>query len=422
MKTKRPVVLCIIDGWGLGTDDAHNAIFLAKTPNIDNLLKNYPNGPIGAAGENIGLTPGHQGSSEMGHMIIGAGRNVLLPQTQVSQTNFSKNKILLEALEHAKTNGTRVHIMGLLSNAGVHSYLKTGIKFLEIAKKKGINELYWHVFADGRDSPPKSALDFIKPVQAKMNELNLGQFASLMGRWWVMDRDENWDRIERAYMTLTEGKSLFTAGDINEAINKAYGRDEVDELIKPTIINKQGLIKAGDVVLNFNYRVDRAIQITKAFIEPDFSKFTRADHWDQIYYTALTAYYQNMPCPTMLVQPKPINILGEVLADRGYSQYRLAETEKWVYVTKCMNSMKEKPFKNEERHLIPSDKIKTFDLKPEMQALPIASKFKEVINQKKHDVIILNLANPDMVGHTGNQPAIIKACETVDQAIGIIYE
>lgn len=416
MKTKRPIVLCIIDGWGLGTDDAHNAIFLAKTPNIDKLLKKYPNGPIGAAGEHIGLTPGHQGSSEMGHMIIGAGRNVLLPQTQVKQEDFSKNKELVKAIEHAKKNNSRVHIFGLLSDKGVHSYLETGIEYYNLAKKAGIKEIYWHVIADGRDAPPRSVLEYIKQLPKNVT------IATIMGRWWIMDRDQNWDRLERAYLTLLEGKSLFNAKSVQEAVKMAYDRDEVDELLKPTLIDKNGLIQAGDVVLNFNYRVDREIQITQAFIEPNFSEFTRPDFWDQIYYLALTEYYDNMPCPVMLKKGNNKNTLGEVLADRGYRQFRLAETEKWVYVTKCFNSMREEPFKNEEDFLIPSDKIKTFDLKPEMQALPIAKKFSEKINEKKDDVFIINMANPDMVGHTGNQPAIIKACETVDKAVGLIYK
>jgi len=422
MKVKRPIVLCIIDGWGIGTNDDHNAIFLANTPNIDKLMANYPHGAIGAAGEHIGLTPGHQGSSEMGHMIIGAGRNVLLPQTQVKREDYTKNQILLDALAHAQKMKTRVHIVGLCSDKGVHSYLETGLKFLQICKDKNIKEVYWHVWADGRDAPPRSVNKYIDQVMAKMKELNLGRFATLMGRWWVMDRDQNWDRIERAYMTLTEGKGLHEANDIYKAVEKAYARNEVDELIQPTVIDKNGIIKAGDIVLNFNYRVDRAIQISQAFCEPDFNKFNRPDIWDQIYYVALTEYYDHMSCPAMLKKEKPTNILGEVLAKRGYKQFRIAETEKWVYVTKCFNGMREEPFKNEDRLLIPSDKVPTFDLKPEMQAISIANKFAEVIAKKEHDVFIMNFANPDMVGHTGNQPAIIKACETVDKAIGIVYQ
>lgn len=422
MKAKRPVVLCIIDGWGLGTDDAHNAIFLANTPTIDALLKTYPNGPIGAAGEHIGLTPGHQGSSEMGHMIIGAGRNVLLPQTQITQEKYQENSELIKAFAHAKKNNGKVHLMGLCSDKGVHSYLKTGLQLMELAKKSGVQDLYWHVIADGRDAPPKSVKQFIAQIEAKMQDLNYGKFATLMGRWWIMDRDHNWDRLERAYMTLLAGKGLYRANNIQEAVSAAYARNEVDELIQPTVIDEQGLIKAGDVVINFNYRVDREIEITQAFCEPDFSHFDRPDFWEQIYYLGVTEYYDNMACPFMIKKQKPVNILGEILALRGYHQFRITETEKWVYVTKCFNSMCEEPFLNESRFLIPSDKIPTFDLKPEMQAVPIANKFQEVIDQKENDFFVINFANADMVGHTANQPAIIKACEAVDQAIKTIYQ
>lgn len=410
MKAKRPIVLCIIDGWGLGTDDAHNAIFLARTPNIDKLLANYPNAPIGAAGEHIGLIPGHQGSSEMGHMIIGAGRNVLLPQTQVQEENFAQNKILLSALQKTK----RLHLIGLCSDKGVHSYLETGLKFLRLAKEQGIKEIYWHVISDGRDTPPKSVKQFIKQIDCN--------FATIMGRWWIMDRDKNYDRIETAYQTLVLGKSLFKAANIEDAIDEAYERGETDELIKPTLIDKDGIIKPGDTVLNFNYRVDREIEITKAFCEPDFTEFTRPKNWQKIDYLALTEYYQGMSCPMLIKKEQPKKILGEILAERGYKQLRIAETEKWVYVTKCFNAMREQPFANEERILIPSDKVATFDEKPEMKAMEIAETFDKNITKKKFDVLIMNFANPDMVGHTGNQPAIIKACEIVDKAVGQVYQ
>lgn len=410
MKAKRPVVLCIIDGWGIGTDDAHNAIFLAKTPHIDRLLANYPNAPIGAAGEHIGLTPGHQGSSEMGHMIIGAGRNVLLPQTQAQEENYRKNKILLSSLKKCK----RLHIIGLCSDKGVHSYLETGLKFLRLAKEQGIKEIYWHAIADGRDTPPKSVKQFIKQIDCK--------FATLMGRWWIMDRDKNYDRIKVAYNTLLFGQALYKAKNIETAINEAYKRGETDELIKPTLIDKEGIVKAGDTVLNFNYRVDREIEITRAFCEPEFKEFARPSHWQKINYVALTEYYHGMPCLALIKKKHTKKTLSEVLAETGYKQLKISETEKWVYVTKCFNAMREKPFKNEDRILVPSDKVATFDLKPEMKAMEIADAFIKNIARKKFDVFIMNFANPDMVGHTGNQPAIIKACETVDKAMGLVYQ
>ncbi|MFA6027478.1 MAG: 2,3-bisphosphoglycerate-independent phosphoglycerate mutase [Patescibacteria group bacterium] len=418
MKAKRPVVLCIIDGWGIGTDDAHNAIFLADTPNIDKLLKEYPNAPIGAAGEHIGLTPGHQGSSEMGHMIIGAGRNVLLPQTQVKNEDYAKNNVLLAALHKAK----RVHLLGLCSDKGVHSYLETGLAILKLAKQHKVKELYWHVIADGRDTPPKSTEKYIAAVAKEMKKTKLGKFGSLMGRWWIMDRDKNWDRIEKSYNTLFKGEALFKAADIAEAVKIAYERGETDELIKPTLIDEQAIIQEGDVVINFNYRVDREIELTQAICDKDFQPFKRPDHWNKIKYLALTEYYDNMPCPYIIKKEKPIKILGEILGERGYKQLRLAETEKWVYVTKCFNSMREEPFDNEDRILIPSDKVETFDQKPAMKAREIAKTLAENMAKNIYDVIILNFANPDMVGHTGNQPAIIKACEVVDEAVGTVYE
>ncbi len=393
---KTPIVLCIIDGWGLGTNDETNAIYLAKTPNLDKLLDNYPNTKLGAAGTHIGLTPGHQGSSEMGHMIIGAGRNVLLPQTQALEEDYSQNKTLLDNLD--KSN--RVHLLGLCSDKGVHSYLQTGLTIQNLALKQG-KQVFWHVFSDGRDAPPKSVKQFIK---------NIKNPATLMGRWWAMDRDKNHDRIQKAFLTMTQGESFYKADSLEQAIDKAYSRGEIDELIKPTLINPEGLIKPGDLVINFNYRVDRAIQITQKFCKENYN------------YLALTEYYENMPCPYILSKQKIKNCLGEFLSTKGYNQFRLAETEKWVYVTKCFNSMREKPYPNEDSHLIPSDKVATFDLKPAMQAIPLANKLSEVLDNKNHEVIILNLANPDMVGHTGNQPAIIKACEVVDEAIGIIYD
>ncbi len=396
MKAKQPIVLCIIDGWGLGTNDDTNAIYLAHTPNLDRLMADYPWIKIGAAGKHIGLPAGHQGSSEMGHLIIGAGRNVLLPQTQVKNENYADNKILLAALKKAR----RVHLIGLCSDKGVHSYLETGLALQKIAlaRKK---EVYWHVFSDGRDAPPRSIKQFIKAIKHP---------ATLMGRWWVMDRDQNWDRIDQAFACLTKGQAFFQAASLEKAIDLAYARGEVDELIKPTLIDPRGIIKPNDLVINFNYRVDRAIEITQKFCQNNFN------------YLALTKYYESMPCPHLLPQEKIQNTLGQVLADRGYQQFRLAETEKWVYVTKCFNAMKEEPFPGEDRCLIPSDKVTTFDQKPAMQALPIAKKLAQKLAEKKYAVFIVNLANPDMVGHTANQPAIIKACEFVDQAIGLIYQ
>ncbi|MFH1426260.1 MAG: 2,3-bisphosphoglycerate-independent phosphoglycerate mutase [Candidatus Kerfeldbacteria bacterium] len=429
MTVKRPLVLAILDGWGIGEDDAHNAIYLADTPNIDKLLATYPNGPIGAAGEHVGLEPGHQGSSEMGHLIIGAGRNVVLPQMQVQQAldtgSIFKNEAYLKAIRHAKERGSRLHLFGLLSNAGVHSYDTLCHALLEMAAKEGLTkeQVYIHIFSDGRDSSPTSLPTYVNRLEEKMKETGVGIIASVQGRWWVMDRDHNWDRINVAYDLLTQGKAKREAKNIYAAIELARRENETDEQLKPTIIDKNGIFKDNDAVINFNYRVDREIEITQALVEPDFDEFHREVH-PGIFYIATMPYYDGMPSLTAFDREelKMRNILGEVLAREGLMQYRVTETEKWAYLTKIFNAMQEGPFEGEERHLIPSDKVNTFDEKPEMQAVPIAENIVVQLQEKKYDVIFTNICNADMVGHTGNQEAAIRACQAIDRAIGLIRE
>lgn len=421
MKLKRPLILIIMDGWGIGEDDANNPIFLADTPNIDYLIANYPSTIIGAAGTFIGLPPGHQGSSEMGHLIIGAGRNILLPQMQVKQAIESneifKNETCIQAFKKAKKNKTRVHLMGLLSNAGVHSYDRTCHCLLEMAKDEGVKEIYIHIFADGRDVDPKSVKEYVK----RLEKVSIGKIATIMGRWWAMDRDHRWERVEAAYQALVMGLGLYRANNIYQAIDQAYKRRETDEFIRPTVIEKEGHFKDGDVVFNFNFRVDRAIEITQALIEKKFKEFKRS-YWPKIYYLAMTNYYENIPCPYVFTRPEIKNTLGEVLSKKGLSQFRCTETEKWPYMTRIFNGLQEEPFPGEVRKLIPSDKIPTYDLRPQMQAMSIA---KEIIKHLRHrdfDVYFINFANPDILGHTGNKEAIMKGVHTVDTAIGLIYQ
>lgn len=429
MKTKRPLVLAILDGWGIGEDDAHNAIFLADTPNIDRLLKTYPNGPIGAAGEHVGLAPGHQGSSEMGHLIIGAGRNVMLPQMQVKQAlktgSINKNEAYLSAVRHAKEKGSRLHLMGLLSNAGVHSYDELCHALVRLAADEGLkqDQLYIHIFSDGRDSPPTSLPEYVKRLEAAMEEAGIGIIASVQGRWQIMDRDHNWDRVKVGYDLLTQGKASREAKNIYAAIELARRNNETDELFKPTIIDKNGIFKENDAVINFNYRVDREIEITQAIVEPEFNDFHREVH-PGVHYVATTPYYEDIPTPYAFEreESKMKNILGEVLAREGLTQYRVTETEKWAYLTKILNAMREGPFDGEDRHLIPSDKVNTFDEKPEMQAVPIAENIVVQLQQQKYDVIFTNICNADMVGHTGNKEAAILGCQAIDRAVGLIYE
>lgn len=415
MEIQRPIILVIMDGWGIGHDDEHNPIFLAKTPNIDYLEAHYPNTIIGAAGVFIGLTPGHQGSSEIGHLIIGAGRNVLLPQTQIKQATETgaifKNPVYLKVLKNAQ----RVHLMGLLSDKGVHSYDETCHAFLKMCKEQKIPEIYLHVITDGRDVPPKTAEIFLQRLKDDVKKV-----ATLQGRYWIMDRDHRWERVEKAYNCLIQGQADYQAPDAFSAVKNAYQRGETDEFIKPTLINKKGIFRDGDVVLNFNYRVDRAIEITKALIEKDFTDFPRKKI--DIQYVALTDYYEGIPCLYAFKRPEIKNTLGEVLSQNNLTQFRCTETEKWPYLTKIFNGLREDPFPGEVRKLIPSDKIPTYDLKPEMKAMAIAKEVIGHLHEKNFDLYFINFANPDILGHTGNKKAIMKGVETVDKALGLVYE
>ena len=424
MKLKRPLILTIMDGWGIGEDDEHNPIFLADTPNIDHIMDNYPHTIIGAAGEHIGLTPGHQGSSEIGHLIIGAGQNALLPQTQVKRAmksgKLNKNKEYLKSLESLKKNKkSRLHLMGLLSDEGVHAYDETCHMLLKLAQEHGIpsKQIFVHIFSDGRDVGPKTVKQYIKRLQ----DIGIGRIASIMGRYWGMDRDHRWDRVKKAYDLFTQGKADYNVSNIYQAVDQAYKRNETDEFIKPTIIEKEGFFKNDDVVWNFNYRVDREIEITQALIEPDFKGFTRPAR-PKIHYIALTDYYEDIPCPVAIIRKFPTNTIGELLSKNNLTQLRCSETEKWIYLTKIFNGLAENPFPGEVRKLIPSDKIATYDLKPEMKAMEIAKEVVNYIHQKSFDVYFINFANPDILGHTGNKEAIMKGIHAVDTALGLVFE
>ncbi len=427
MKTDRPIVFIVLDGWGIGTDDAHNAIFQANTPTIDYFLANYPNKAIGAAGPHIGLPDGHPGSTEMGHMIMGAGRDLLLPQMQllnaISTGELRNNKAIVTAMKKAKQGNGRLHLLGLLSDGGIHTYDTACHELMAIAKEYDIPEVYVHIIGDGRDAPPKSISKYVHVLQNKMATVDNAKVASLQGRWWVMDRDHRWERIEAAYKLMVLGEGLHTAHTINEAIDAAYTRGESDEFIQPTVIDPNGNMRDGDVVINFNFRIDREIEITQALIEEDFTHFERRD-WPKLHYVGMSKYYEEMKAPTALerIELKAKNILGEVLSDRGYKQLRLTETEKWVYVTKIFNVMREDPFPGEERILIPSDKVATYDLKPEMQAMSIAKEAVKHLNAKAFDTYVINFPNADMLGHTGNHEAAMRGIEVIDAALNVIFQ
>ncbi len=423
MKNKRPLLLLIMDGWGIGEDDEHNSIFLADTPNIDHLLNAYPHTIIGAAGEYIGLTPGHQGSSEIGHLIIGAGRNVLLPQTQIKQAtetgDIKNNPAYLESLEQLKATGGRLHLMGLLSDKGVHGYDETCHVLLRLAEEHGLpdDKIFIHIFSDGRDAGPKTVMEYV----ARLKKIGIGTIASIMGRYWGMDRDHRWERVEKAYRLFTQGQGEYNADSIDQAVQQSYDQDETDEFIKPTMIAKDGYFQDGDAVWNFNFRVDREIEITQALIKNDFNEFKREVR-PSIHYVAMTDYYQGISCPVAYQRQFPGQTLGQVISNTGLTQFRCTETEKWVYVTKIFNGLREDPYPGEVRKLIPSDKVDTYDLKPDMKAMDIAKAVAWHLHEKSFDFYVVNLANPDILGHTGNKQAIMRGIHTVDKAVGLMYE
>jgi len=428
MKGKIPLVLIIMDGWGIGDEWEHNPIFLAPTPIIDNLVKNYPNTVIGAAGTKIGLTIGHQGSSEIGHYILGAGRNVLLPQTMITQAiateQIFKNQTYLNAFEFAQKKKSDVHFMGLLSDKGVHSYDITLQALLRMAIKNKIKpqRLKIHVFSDGRDTEPKMVKHYLKRLAKVQGELKIKipLIKTLIGRWWAMDRDHRWERIEQTFNTIAYGQGKYKAKTPAKAIFSAYQRKETDEFISPTIIGDYSGLEKNDVLINFNYRVDRAIEITQAFVEKNFEGFTRAGGQPEIYYVATTDYYKELKAPIAFYRQKVKNSLGEVLSQAGLKQLRISETEKWVYLTTIFNGMQEEPFVGEDRILVPSDKVATYDLKPKMKALEIASTVVKKLKEKKYDLIIINFANPDILGHTAIKKAIMIGIQTVDKAVGLV--
>ena len=426
----KPLVYIILDGWGLAPAGPGNAISLAQTPNIDALWKSYPHTEIGAGGEAIGLPAGHQGSSEIGHLIIGAGRNVYLPQGQVAQAISSgaifTNPAYQSAIDFAKKNNSTLHLAGLMSDKGVHNYDELTFALIEMAAKNGLTKVIVHFISDGRDTRPDEAKTYLERLEKVFAKFDLGQVGTMMGRYWIMDRDHRWDRVEKGYRAIVDGVGDFTAHSPLEAIDQAYARGESDEFIKPTvIIDKMGApvgqIKNGDALIWVNFRTDRSIEITQALIEPDFKDFVRGPKLD-IKFVGTFKYYDTMPADSAFTKDVPKNTMGEIVSQAGLKQFRVAETEKWIYVTTIFSGMREKPFPGEDRVLIPSDKIATYDLAPKMHALDIAKAAVEAINSDQYELVIMNFANPDIIGHTGNISATIEGLEECDRAVGLVVE
>lgn len=427
MIKKRPVLLLILDGYGINRNKEGNAIAAARTPNIDRLFSTYPNCELESSGESVGLPEGQMGNSEVGHLNIGAGRVVYQDLTKISRSmregEFKKNRALLEAMKKVKDKGSSLHLMGLLSDGGVHSHISHLYALLDLAKQQGIAKVFVHAFLDGRDVSPKSALTYIEDAEKKMNELG-GEFATISGRYYAMDRDKRWERVEQAYDALTKGKGE-TAASASIAVKNAYQRGETDEFVAPTVIFRNekpvSSISDNDAIIFFNFRSDRAREITRAFIDDNFNGFKRKSHPDT-HFVCLTQFDETFDV-TVAFPSEPIkNILAEVLSRNNLRQLRIAETEKYAHVTFFFNGGVEMPVPGEDRILIPSPKVATYDLQPEMSAYPVTDEVVKAVASGKYDVIVLNYANCDMVGHTGIFEASVKAVEAIDLCIGMVYD
>lgn len=427
---KKPLILMILDGWGYSENKVGNAILAAKTPTFDKLWNDHPHSLLSASGLDVGLPRGQMGNSEVGHLHIGAARPVLQDLTKVDLAvetgEFFKNPVLLETIANVKKTGGNLHIFGLLSSGGVHSR-NTHIEALaEMATKNGLQNFYVHAFLDGRDTPPKSAGEFISSMENKLKSLGAGKIASIGGRYYVMDRDKRWDRVKVAYDSFTLGTAEFHMSSAMDALNAAYARGETDEFVKPTLIHganeKPVIIKDNDAIVFMNFRADRGREISYAFTDPDFTGFKREVCPKLTAYVTLTEYASDLKVKVVYPPQDLTNVFGEVIANEGLKQLRIAETEKYAHVTYFINGGREEPFPGEDRILIPSPKVATYDLQPEMNAPEVTRRLVEVIKERKYDVIICNYANPDMVGHTGKFDATVKAVETVDTCLGQVVD
>ena len=423
---KRPLRLCILDGFGWVPQETYgNAIAAAKTPYFDKLFASCPFTTIGASGMNVGLPDGQMGNSEVGHTNIGAGRIVYQELTRITKSiadgDFFENEALVSAMRSAKENGKALHLMGLLSDGGVHSHNGHLYGLLEMAKRMGLTRVYVHAIMDGRDVPPDSGLGFIKELQAKLASLGVGTIASVTGRYYAMDRDNRWDRVEKAYAAFVYGEGNH--GTPVEVMEKSYAEGVTDEFVVPAVTCEGGRVAEGDSVIFFNFRPDRAREITRTFVDDAFTGFARRYGRFPVHYVCFTQYDATMPNVSVAFRPQVLtNVLGEYLAKNGKTQLRIAETEKYAHVTFFFNGGVEAPFEGEDRALINSPKVATYDLQPEMSAYLVADECVKRIESGKYDVIILNFANCDMVGHTGVFSAAVKAVEAVDECAGKVID
>jgi len=430
---RRGFVLIIRDGWGYNPnpdEDDYNAPKIASTPTDDMLRAKYPNCLIHTSGQDVGLPDQTMGNSEVGHQNIGAGRIVDQESVRISKAiadgSFAKNKQICKIIEHVKANNSSLHLMGLCSNIGVHSLLDHLYGLLKLAAENSLTKVFLHAFTDGRDSPPNSGAGYIAAIEKKMTEIGIGKIATVAGRFYAMDRDSRWQRVQKAYEAMTLGKGQ-KASSPAQAVQQSYQKDVTDEFIEPTsIINHDnepiGLIQNGDAVIFFNFRGDRPREITRAFVDEEFTGFARTAKPD-VLFTCMTEYDATIPAPVIFPKPpKMKNIAGAYFSSLGLKQFRCAETEKYAHVTFFFNDYTEKPFPGEDRQIVPSPRIRTYDLKPEMSAYEVCDVVLERLDSKKYDIVVVNFANPDMVGHTGILSAAVKAAQAVDTCVGKILQ
>lgn len=427
--SKKPTVLMILDGYGLNKNCEHNAVCEANTPVLDALMADYPFVEGNASGMAVGLPDGQMGNSEVGHLNMGAGRIIYQELTRITKEiqdgDFFKNKALLDAVKNAKENNSALHYMGLLSDGGVHSHNTHLYGLLELAKKEGLSKVYVHCFLDGRDTPPASGKNFVEQLEAKIKEIGIGEIATVTGRYFAMDRDNRWDRVELAYRAMVQGEGVKATSAV-EGVQASYNQEKFDEFVEPMVIEKEGnavaKISSKDSVVFFNFRPDRAREITRAFVDNAFVGFTREQIID-LFFVCFTQYDATITNVEVAFHKVGItNTFGEFLAANHLTQARIAETEKYAHVTFFFNGGVEEPNEGEDRILVKSPKVATYDLQPEMSAFEVSDKLVEAIKSDKYDVIIINFANPDMVGHTGIENAAIKAVEAVDSCVGKAVE
>ena len=417
---KKPVALIIMDGYGLNNTTEGNAIAAANKPNLDKFLAECPNTQLSASGLDVGLPDGQMGNSEVGHTNIGAGRVVYQMLVKISKDIddgvIFENKVLLDAMESARDTDHALHFFGLLSDGGVHSHNTHLYGLIKMAAKVGVKKVYVHPFFDGRDTPTTAGAEYMAELVDEMNKIGVGKVATMSGRYYAMDRDNAWDRVQKAYDAMVKGEGV-QASDPVEAIKASYANDVTDEFIVPTVFDKDGLIKEGDSVICYNFRPDRARQITRTFVDHEFNGFDRT--YFPVKYVCMAQYDAEMPNVTVAYPPEQLHMtFGEYVSQKGMKQLRIAETQKYAHVTFFFNGGEEKQFEGEDRILIKSPDVPTFDLKPEMSAYEVCDAVVDAINSDKYDVIILNYANCDMVGHTGIFDAAVKAVEAVDECVG----